>query len=86
MKTHLRNKNTGSYFQGVAEWTPFLDNAYNFPSPEKAARFVHAAHLNAKDMEIVFGFENPAYNLALPVDERFPVVNGPPAVQNSVHA
>jgi hypothetical protein len=82
MKTYLRNKITGFYFQGVADWTPFLDNAFNFPSPEKAARFVHAAHLNANDMEIVFAFGNPAYNLALPVDERFellPISNNRPA-------
>lgn len=87
MKTYLRNKTTGFYFQGVADWTPFLDNAFNFPSPEKIARFVHAAHLNAEEMEIVFGFENPAYNVALPIDERFellPVSNNPPAAQHTL--
>lgn len=87
MKTYLRNKTTGFYFQGVADWTSFLDNAFNFPSPEKAARFVRAARLDPKEMEIVFGFENPAYNLAFPVDERFellPGVNRRPAVHRSV--
>ena len=87
MKTFLRNKITGCYFQGVADWTPFLEQAFNFPSPEKAARFVRAARLNAREMEIVFGFENPAYNLSLPVDERFelvPVVRPRPSLHNAV--
>jgi hypothetical protein len=71
MKTLLRNKTTGWYFRGVADWTPSLTEAFNFPYPEKAARFVRAARLNANEMEIVFGFDNPAHNISLPLDERF---------------
>ena len=71
MKIYLRNKSTGWYFQGVADWTTNLEAAFNFPCPEKAARFVSAAKLNSNEMEIVFGFDNPAYNISLPIDERF---------------
>ena len=87
MKTFLRNKITGCYFQGVADWTPRLDEAFNFPYPEKAARFVRAARLKANEMEIVLGFDNPAYNISLPLDERFEllqVATTGPAIQSSV--
>ena len=71
MKIYLRNRITGRYFQGVADWTTNLEAAFNFPCPEKAARFVRATKLNSNEMEIVFGFDNPAYNISLPIDERF---------------
>jgi hypothetical protein len=87
MKIFLRNKITGFYFQGVADWTTNLDAAFNFPCPEKAARFVRAAKLNSNELEIVFGFGNPAYNLSLPIDERFefiPTMTGAPASQQGL--
>ena len=89
MKIILRNKATGLYFQGVADWTSHLEGAFNFPYPEKAARFVRAAKLNSNEMEIVFGFDNPVYNLSLPIDERFeliPTMSGNPASQHSLAA
>ena len=88
MKIYLRNKSTGLYFQGVADWTTNLEAAFNFPCPEKAARFVRAAKLNSKGMEIVFGFDNPAYNISLPIDERFELVPtmGSPTTQHGLAA
>jgi hypothetical protein len=89
MKIFLRNKITARYFQGVADWTTNLDAAFNFPCPEKAARFVRAAKLNSKEMEIVFGFDNPAHNISLPIDERFdlmPTMSRGPARQHALAA
>lgn len=73
MKTFLRNKVTGAYFEGVENWTPRVEDAFNFQCPERAVRFVLAASLNADDMEVIFGFRDPRYNLSLPIDERFGV-------------
>lgn len=88
MKIYLRNKTTGWYFQGVANWTTNLEAAFNFPCPEKAARFVRTAKLNSTEMEIVFGFDNPAYNISLPIDERFERVPamGSPGSQHGLAA
>ena len=71
MKTFLRNKITGAYFKGVDNWTRRLAQAFNFQCPERAVRFVRAASLNVDDMEVIFGFRDPRYNLSLPIDERF---------------
>ena len=71
MKTILKNCVTGLYFQGIADWTDRLDRAFDFQTPERLVRFVRATELNPQDMELVFAFDNPRYNLSLPVDERF---------------
>ena len=69
MKTLLRNIQNGTYFQGLAEWTADPSAAFDFKFPERALRFVRDAHL--EKMELVFAFEDPRYNVPLPVDERF---------------
>jgi hypothetical protein len=73
MKTFLRNKVTGAYFEGIDSWTPRVEQAFDFQCPERAVRFVLAASLNADHMELIFGFRDPRYNLSLPIDERFGV-------------
>jgi hypothetical protein len=75
MKILLRNKLTANYFQGVEDWTSRLEQAFNFQSPERAAKFVVAALLTVSDIEVVFAFDNPAYNFFLPIDERFGVAS-----------
>ena len=73
MRTLLRNKRTGSYFQGVTDWTKELAQAFDFRSPERVARFVLAAGLNREEMELVLAFGDPRYNVPLPIDERYGV-------------
>jgi hypothetical protein len=73
MRILLRNKRTGSYFQGVADWTKELAQAFDFRSPERVARFVLAAALNREEMELVLAFGDPRYNVPLPIDERYGV-------------
>jgi len=73
MRTLLRNKRTGCYFQGVADWTKELLQAYDFRSPERVARFVVAAGLIPKEMELILAFRDHRYNVPLPIDERYGV-------------
>ena len=71
MKTFLRNKRTGVYFKGLSDWTNNLREAFDFKMPERAVRFVKDAGLKAVDM--VLAFDDPRYNIHVPVDERFGV-------------
>ena len=71
MRTILRNRTTEFYFQGVADWTEELGEAFDFKSPERAVKFVLGAGLKVNEMEIVFAFDDARYNIALPIDERF---------------
>ena len=73
MKTILRNKQTGFYFQGVADWTTRVAEAFDFRCPERAVKFVLAARLNIEEMEVVLAFEDTRYNIPFPLDERFGV-------------
>ena len=73
MQTLLKNSVTGLYYQGVADWTERLDLAFDFQKPERLVRFVRQADLNLEHLELVFAFDDPRYNLALPIDERFGV-------------
>jgi len=73
MKTILRNKNTGLYFQGVSDWTAGPAEAFDFKYPERVIRFVLGAGLKLNEMELVFAFEDARYNIPLPLDERFGV-------------
>ena len=38
---------------------------------ERAVKFVRDAGLSKAEMELVLAFENPRYNVAVPVDQRF---------------
>jgi hypothetical protein len=71
MKTLLRDKRTACYFQGLSDWTPSVNDAFDFHAPERVVRFVRLAGLNLREVEIVFAFDQPGYNICLPIDERF---------------
>jgi hypothetical protein len=74
MRTLLRNARTGAYFQGLADWTHNPREAFDFKMPERAIRFVRDACLDK--VEVVFAFDDPRYNIPVPVDERFGFKNG----------
>ena len=73
MRTLLRNYQTGFYFQGVSNWTTDPRQAFDFKQPDRAVRFVRDAGL--KRVELVLAFDDPRYNIPLPVDERFGLNN-----------
>jgi hypothetical protein len=77
MEIFLRNKVNETYFQGVNDWTQQVQEAFNFQIPERALRFVRAAQLDPAQMEIVFAFGEPRYNVAVPMDERFEIKSAP---------
>ena len=42
-----------------------------FRIADRAVKFVRDAGLSKKEMELVLAFENPLYNVTVPVDQRF---------------
>jgi hypothetical protein len=74
MKTLLRDSQTGVYFQGIADWTSNPQEAYDFHMAERAVRFVRDAGLER--VEVVFAFDDPQYNVPIPIDERFGLRGG----------
>ena len=71
MKTLLRDKVNRLYFQGVSDWTPSVERAFDFRMADRAVKFVRDAGLSKTEMELVLAFENPLYNVTVPVDQRF---------------
>jgi hypothetical protein len=71
MKTFLHDKTNDLYFKGVSEWTDSLDSAFNFGTAERAAKFVRNAKLPREEMEVVLTFDQPGFNVAIPLDQRF---------------
>jgi len=71
MRTLLRNTKTGFYFQGVDDWTNSPDDAFDFRLTERVIRFVCDARLNPTELELVLAFDDPNFNITLPIDERF---------------
>jgi hypothetical protein len=71
MRTLLRNTKAGFYFQGVDDWTKNPDDAFDFKLTERVIRFVRDARLETTDLELVLAFDNPNFNITLPIDERF---------------
>jgi len=73
MRTLLRNTKTGSYFQGVDNWIPSSEDAFDFKLTERVIRFVREASLNTSELELIVAFDDPRFNITLPIDERFGV-------------
>jgi hypothetical protein len=61
----------------VGDWTDQLDEAFDFQRPERLVRFVRAAELDPDQVELIFAFDDPRYNLSLAIDERFGVRRPP---------
>jgi hypothetical protein len=71
MKTLLHHKSKNLYFKGVSEWTNSVEAAFDFRMAERAVRFIREAKLPRTEMELILAFENPGFNMAIPVDQRF---------------
>jgi len=84
MKTLLRDIRNGTYFRGLAEWTDDPAGAFDFKFPERALRFVRDARL--EKVELVFAFDDPRYNVPLPVDERFGFTRRDPGPMRAAEA
>lgn len=64
MRTLLRKKQTGEYYQTLSHWTTNPAEAYDFHALSPAIRFATLAHL--PEAEIVLGGDNGALT-AIPV-------------------
>ena len=71
MKTLLRNARTACYFHGVDIWGEERQLAFDFRLIERAIRFVRDAHLTVNELELVIAFDDPGFDINLPIDARF---------------
>ena len=78
VKTLLRNTKTGFYFQGAENWTKNADDAFDFKLTERAIRLVRDTRLNMADLELILAFDDPNFNITLPVAERFGIYASAP--------
>lgn len=65
MRILLRNFKTREYYKGPGLWTRFPEEARAFAHSLQAMDF--AFDLNLEDLEILMAFEDPRYNISLPV-------------------
>jgi hypothetical protein len=71
MKTLIRNASTACYFHGVDIWGEERQLAFDFKLIERAIRFVRDAHLKLDDLELVIAFDDPRFDINMPIDARF---------------
>jgi hypothetical protein len=66
MRTLLRKKSTGLYFQGPDRWTYDPSEAHNFKLIDRALQFIEQWQL--KDVELAFSFERGKHVTGVPFD------------------
>jgi hypothetical protein len=66
MKVLLRNTLTGNYYQGPLQWTAHPGQALDLKQMSNATQLAVASHL--KNVEILLCYDQPDYNIVLPVD------------------
>ncbi|HWH67794.1 MAG TPA: hypothetical protein VNT26_00285 [Candidatus Sulfotelmatobacter sp.] len=65
MRVLLRSTETGRFFQSPGRWTDRLEQALDFKRGAEAIRLAY--ELKLQHVEILFSFENPLYNIRLPL-------------------
>ncbi|HVV02278.1 MAG TPA: hypothetical protein VHH88_12995, partial [Verrucomicrobiae bacterium] len=65
MKVLLRHVNTGLYYRDSSEWTENPDAASDFKASANALQLV--SEMRLEGVEIVLWFDDPRYNLILPL-------------------
>jgi hypothetical protein len=65
MKVFLRNTQTGWYYQEPSKWTPAQEEALDLAQVARAVERIFEAHL--ENMEILLCYDDPRYDLVLPV-------------------
>lgn len=68
MRFILRDAATGLYATGVGGWTQRAEEAFDFRSGARAIHFALEGHL--KNVELVFAFDDPAYNIHVPLGDQ----------------
>ena len=67
MRTLLRNKATGLYFQGPDQWTSDPAQALDFKLIDRAIEFIDTWSM--RDMELAFAFNGHNQVTGVPVDK-----------------
>jgi len=65
MRVLLRHSETGRYFQDLNQWTLDPCSARTFAQSGQAIQIAYGSHLTK--MEVLLVFENPTYNVRLPI-------------------
>jgi hypothetical protein len=65
MKVFLRNTQTGWYYQEPSKWTPAQEGALDLAQVARAVERIFEAHL--ENVEILLCYDDPRYDLILPV-------------------
>jgi hypothetical protein len=68
MKVHLRDARTRQYFHDAGEWTPDVLEAFDFK--HTYAAMAAAGTLGLPALEIVLAFDDPLYDIAVPVGRK----------------
>lgn len=63
----LRDTQTGVYFQGAGRWTADRLSAHDFGTGGRAVLF--ALDVRLPSVEVVLAFEDPRYDLTMPLTE-----------------
>jgi len=71
MRTLLRNTTTGFYSEARDKWTSHPEQAFDFTSTERVIRFVRNSQLETNELEVILAFDNPEFNITLPINGRF---------------
>jgi hypothetical protein len=75
MKVFLRNTQTGWYYQGPSQWTPEQAAAQDLRQVTRAVERIFEAHL--ENVEILLSYDDPRYDLVLPVPASPSRAQGP---------
>jgi hypothetical protein len=67
MRTLLRNKATGLYFQGPDQWTSDPSEARDFKMIDRAIEFIETWSL--RDMELAFAFRGYNHVTGVPIEK-----------------
>jgi hypothetical protein len=65
MKVLLRNTRTNQYYQSPAQWTLEEQEALDLKQTSRAVELVFDARL--ENVEVLLCYEDPRYNIVLPV-------------------
>lgn len=65
MKVFIRDTKNGWYYQGPSQWTPDQGRACDLKQVAQAVQEIFEAHL--ENVEILLSYDEPRYDLVLPV-------------------
>jgi len=65
MRVFIRNTQTGWYYQEPSQWTPDQETACDLRQVARAVERIFEAHL--ENVEILLSYDEPRYDLILPV-------------------